>query len=249
MDKCAGTPTLAYEFSMAMQDTRTDKTPQELGFAMPAEWERTSHLAGLAPQSHRLARTSSIPSAGSMGRSWPQDCARRNRPPAGGQPGRGETRPALSDPSRSGPAECRVHRASTNRGWMRDSGPIFVRRARRSRSYLEPNPRPGLQPSRQSPCSPKRRSSISISMPGPSMTIGRKTGACRTWLPAVLGKPLFHAQCRGRAFVLEGGGHRGQWARHASDHRRVLPRPESPGPQPRPGPGGDSSRHSSSTWA
>ncbi len=25
---------------MAMQDTRTDKTPQELGFAMPAEWER-----------------------------------------------------------------------------------------------------------------------------------------------------------------------------------------------------------------
>ena len=67
----------------------------------------------------------------------------------------------------------------TNRGWTRDTGPIFVRK-RPAQSRLKPP------------------LSISISTAGPNTTTGARTLRCPKPPRAVLGKKLFHAECDGQ---------------------------------------------------
>jgi len=56
------------------------------------------------------------------------------------------------------------------------------------------------------PAGSKPRSCISISTRGPSIPTGARTAVCRRQQPSGSGKRLFHAQSKGRPFVLEGGG-------------------------------------------
>ena len=110
----------------------------------------------------------------------------------------------------------------TNRGWMRDSGPIFVRKRERvggPRDEARGTRHEGRGSSAEgTECRP------SPLAPRPS-TLGPETAIVHfhfnAWakyddwqqdraVPALaarlLGKRLFHAQCHGRDFVLEGGG-------------------------------------------
>jgi agmatine deiminase len=97
-------------------------------------------------------------------------------------------------------------RHGTNRGWMRDSGPIFVRRERRGRDLTG---RPG-------------RGRGPVFKPGPEESETaivhfhfnawakyndwQKDRRVPEMAARRLGKRLFQAECHGRPFVLEGGG-------------------------------------------
>ena len=81
----------------------------------------------------------------------------------------------------------------TNRGWTRDTGPIFVRPPQARRETREP-------PNRT------RRLCIFISMAGPNMTTGGRTPRCRKPRPACCAKQLYSRRMQGPAFVIEGGG-------------------------------------------
>ncbi len=169
---------------MATQEAITGETPEELGFAMPAEWE--PHEATWLGWPHN--RTD-----------WPDkldtirwvygEMVRKISP--------GETvrilvrnqaeenlaRPYLI---RAGADLGNVQfiRHATNRGWMRDSGPIFVRKRRGKETAIvhfhfnEWAKYDDWQKDRRVP----------------------------DMAAALSGKRLFQARCRGRDFVIEGGG-------------------------------------------
>jgi agmatine deiminase len=102
----------------------------------------------------------------------------------------------------------RFIRHPTNRGWMRDSGPIFVRKRQDVRG-------PSAEVRGSSAAGTKRRPS-----PLGSETAivhfhfnawakyedWQKDRAVPDMAARLLGKRLFHAQCQGRDLVLEGGG-------------------------------------------
>ena len=199
---------------MAMQDTRTDKTPQELGFAMPAEWER--HEATWLGWPHNATdwpdKLDTIRWVyGEMVRKIsPGEIARilvRNQ---------AEEKLARSYLTRSGAdlknVQFILHR--TNRGWMRDSGPIFVRKRQDGEGAggegrgdelppLAPRPpRLGTGPSALS-------NTAIVHFHFNAWAKYEDWQQDRTvpdMAAAFLGKRLFQAQCRGRDFVLEGGG-------------------------------------------
>jgi agmatine deiminase len=175
---------LAHDFFMAIQDASSGQTPEELGFAMPAEWE--PHEATWLAWPHNRAdwpdKLDTIRWVyGEMVRKIsPAEIVRvlvRNQ---------AEEKLARSYLTRAGADLNSVQFIPhpTNRGWMRDSGPIFVRRRR-----------------------------------GPETAIvhfhfnawakyddWQNDRLVPVMAAAFLGKRLFQAQCRGRDFVIEGGG-------------------------------------------
>ena len=103
--------------------------PASLGFSMPAEWE-THKATWLAWPHHPTdwpGQTQHHPLG--LHRDRAQDLRRRNRPHSGPHRRRGEAAPRAisSAPARTRHVEFIVH--PTNRGWTRDSGPLFVRRS------------------------------------------------------------------------------------------------------------------------
>jgi agmatine deiminase len=175
-------------------------TPAELGYAMPAEWE--PHAATWLAWPHHQADWPGKMEAvrwvyGEMVRKIsPGELVRiLVRHPA-------EQKSAADGLKRAG---CDLKRVEfinhpTNRGWIRDSGPIFVRQMVRSSGFSRPGNRlkAGLQTetaivhfhfnawAKHDDWQKDRRV--------PEMAARR------------LGKKLFHAEFNGRPFVVEGGG-------------------------------------------
>ncbi len=65
------------------------------------------------------------------------------------------------------------------------------------------------------------------------MTTGRKTAGYRTWRRAGCGRRLFHAECDGKPFVLEGGGIEVNGRGTLLTTEECYLHPQHPGPQPR----------------
>src|SRR5882672_1623265 len=119
---------------MAKTETQNDPTPAELGYAMPAEWEKheATWLGWPHNESDWPDKLDTIRwvygelvrkiSAGELVRMLV-------RSPAEAQFAGSYLQRAGCDLKR---VEFVVH--PTNRGWTRDSGPIFVRRKQKSRS-------------------------------------------------------------------------------------------------------------------
>ncbi len=198
MDKFAENLKLAATL-MATLTNSTGPTPAALGFAMPAEWER--HEATWLGWPHHPT-------------DWPDklDCIRwvygeMVRKIAPGEivrmlvNTRTEEKLARRFLSRAGAdvdrVEFIVH--PTNRGWTRDSGPLFVRRS--------------------NPESLSVRQAGAIRNPQSETAIvhfhfnawakyddWQKDRKVPETAARVLRKRLFHAECQGKDFVLEGGG-------------------------------------------
>jgi agmatine deiminase len=171
---------------MAKTNTANDSCPADLGFSMPAEWDR--HEATWLGWPHN---SSDWPGKLDTIRWVYGEMVRRISP--------GETvRMLVNDKAAEKLARSYLTRAGadvrrvqfiqhpTNRGWTRDSGPIFVRRGSGRKAetaivhfhfnaWAKYN---NWQKDRRVP----------------------ETAA------KVLGKTLFNAECNGRDFVIEGGG-------------------------------------------
>jgi len=171
---------------MARVKNGYEPTPAALGFAMPAEWE--PHEATWLGWPHNPT-------------DWPDklDTIRwvygeMVRKLAPGEIVRilirnaAEERLAHRYLSRAGAGlknvQFIVH--PTNRGWTRDTGPIFVRR------QLERTPETAIV-----------HFHFNAWAKYPDWRQDRRVPEAAA---QVLGKPLFHARCNGRPFVLEGGG-------------------------------------------
>jgi agmatine deiminase len=103
-----------------------------------------------------------------------------------------------------GQVEFIVH--PTNRGWMRDSGPIFVRR-----EILEPkgqSPRAKVQGPKSKGRGPRTETAIVHFHfnAWAKYDDWEKDRRVPETAARLLGKTLFRAECQGRDFVLEGGG-------------------------------------------
>jgi agmatine deiminase len=162
------------------------RSPAQLGFAMPAEWEPHAATWLVWPQ-----YTADWP--GKMNAvQWVY--AEIVRKLVAGERVRilvntaaveGRARRVLES-AHADLGQVEFLRWPTDRGWMRDSGPIFVRRAVRGRGetaivHFHFNAWARYDDWRQDRRVPERAS-------------------------RQLGVPLFEARCRGRPFVLEGGG-------------------------------------------
>ena len=80
----------------------------------------------------------------------------------------------------------------TNRGWTRDSGPIFIK---------------CKSPGRRTRDARSRTAIVHFHFNGwAKYPNWRKDTKVPETAARVLRKPLFHAECRGRPFVIEGGG-------------------------------------------
>jgi agmatine deiminase len=171
---------------MATRKPTYEPTPAALGFAMPAEW--APHEATWLGWPHNAT-------------DWPDklDTIRwvygeMVRKIAPGEIVRilvrnaTEERQARGYLSRAGTDQKNVQFIvhPTNRGWTRDSGPIFVRR------QLERKPETAVV-----------HFHFNAWAKYPDW---RKDRQVPETAAQVLGKPLFHARCNGRPFVLEGGG-------------------------------------------
>ena len=171
---------------MAMNTATTEPTPAALGFAMPAEWDR--HAATWLGWPHNPTDW-----PGKLGViQWVYGEMVRKLAP-------GETVHLLVDApaqeklarrmlQRAGADLARVqfHHWPTNRGWMRDSGPIFVKR--RSKGASE---------------TALVHFHFNAWAKYPDWAKDRRVPEHAARL---LGKRLFRAEHQGRAFVLEGGG-------------------------------------------
>lgn len=119
--------------------------------------------------------------------------------------GRREESEARSYLSRAG---CDLKRVDflvypTNRGWMRDSGPIFVKRSAR--------PKPGLytgrRPNRQRQAQKGETAIVHFHFNAwAKYDDWQKDRRVPEFAAKLLGKRLFHARANGRDFVIEGGG-------------------------------------------
>jgi agmatine deiminase len=206
---------------MANETSPTASTPAELGFSMPAEWER--HEATWLGWPHNPTdwpdKLDTIRWVyGEMVRKiTPGEIVRLLvRNPA-------EKKLATHYLSRAGADVGRVEFVvhPTNRGWMRDSGPIFVRRPAGVR-----NPGFGRQTAPSSRNTPNPSSTSHTRTPN-RLKAGMSTETAiihfhfNAWAKydnwqkdrkvpdtaaRLLRKPLFHAEHQGRPFVLEGGG-------------------------------------------
>ena len=174
----------------------TGPTPADLGFAMPAEWER-HQATWLAWPHHPTDWPHKLDTIrwvyGEIVRKiCPDELVRllvRSQ---------AEERLARSFLTRSGADLGRVQflRHPTNRGWVRDSGPIFVRKrpgtARGARRNPPPAPETAIVHFHFNAWAKYRDWQQDRRVPDAAA--------------AFLGAPLFQARCRGRDFVIEGGG-------------------------------------------
>jgi len=173
---------------MANSEIDTNRTPAELGFSMPAEWE--PHEATWLGWPHNPT-------------DWPDkldticwvygEIARKI---SSGE----RVRMLIDDSSAERKARRYLSRAGcdlrkiqfvkhpTNRGWTRDSGPIFVRRAKE-------------RPSRTGTAIVHFHFNAWAKYPDWQKDRCVPEAAAR-----LLRKPLFNAQARGKDFVIEGGG-------------------------------------------
>jgi len=184
---------------MAMNATQPGQTPAALGYAMPAEWER--HTATWLGWPHHPT-------------DWPGkldtirwvygEIVRKIAP--------GElVRILVRNGAEEALARRYLRRAGadlknvrfvlhpTNRGWTRDSGPIFVRRA----------PRHSRLTAQNSKLSIRNAQTAIVHFhfnAWAKYDDWRKDRKVPETAARLLGKPLFHAICNGRPFVLEGGG-------------------------------------------
>ena len=201
---------------MSASENWSGETPAALGFAMPAEWE--PHAATWLAWPHRAT-------------DWPGKLAAIRwvyaeivRKLAPGETvrlvvkDRAEERLARSCLSRAGADLANVEFIvyPTDRGWMRDSGPIFVRReglrletgglrrgarGRKSQASLKPRAS-SLQPPR-----PTESAIVHFHFNAWARYADwRQDRRVPEMAAKLLGRRLFHAQCRGRDFVIEGGG-------------------------------------------
>ncbi len=219
---------------MAMHNTRTRQTPAELGFAMPAEWER--HKATWLGWPHNPTdwpdKLDTIRWVyGEMVRKIsPGEIVRilvRNQ---------AEERLARAYLSRSGADLKNVQFIPhpTNRGWMRDSGPIFVRKRQTHLPSVGCRVSSAERRGNEVPPLDTRHSTLGDRIAYEPWSKTRKAEDGRrgtetaivdfhfnAWakygdwqkdrrVPGMaarlLGKRLFQAQCQGRDFVIEGGG-------------------------------------------
>ncbi len=171
---------------MARQSTGTDRTPQDLGYSIPAEWE--PHEATWLGWPHNPT-------------DWPDkldtirwvygEIVRKVSP---GEiirmlvNSRAEEKLARRYLTRAGADDRRVEFVvhPTNRGWTRDSGPVFVRQ--RAGRKLE-------------------TAIVHFHFNAwAKYSDWQKDRSVPETAADLLGKRLFHAQSEGRDFVLEGGG-------------------------------------------
>jgi agmatine deiminase len=177
---------------MANAQFANRSTPAALGFSMPAEWE--PHAATWVGWPHNATdwpgKFAAIPwvygemvrkiSSGEMVRILVRH--------------RAEEKSARRVLLRTG---CDLRKVSfvthpTNRGWTRDSGPIFVKRK---------------SPGRRVPDAKSRSAIVHFHFNGwAKYPNWRKDTKVPETAARVLRLPLFHAECRGRPFVIEGGG-------------------------------------------
>jgi len=171
---------------MARNKSNSDKTPSELGFSMPAEWER--HEATWLGWPHNPTDwpdkldTIRWVYGEMVRRISAQETVRMLVDSRADQ--RLATRYLRRAGCDTGKVEFIVH--PTNRGWMRDSGPIFVRRGRGA----------------------KRETAIvhfhfNAWAKYDDWALDRKVPVTASKL---LNKRLFNAEHEGRDFVIEGGG-------------------------------------------
>lgn len=202
-------------FFMAKQSEPTLQTPAALGFSMPAEWEK--HEATWLAWPHNP-------------NDWPDklDTIRwvygeMVRKIAPGEmvrmlvQNRVEETKARSYLSRAGADVSRVEFIvhPTNRGWMRDSGPIFVKRLKAKGGRLKAETGSQKTENRCNGCAATAR----LSNPKSETAIvhfhfnawakyddWQKDRRVPERAAALLGKTLFNAEHEGVDFVLEGGG-------------------------------------------
>ena len=162
---------------MTETNVEHEATPAELGFSMPAEWEKHEATWLGWPHNHT---------------DWPGkvDTIRWVYGEMVRKIAQGEiVRILVSSKAEEKLARSYLKRAGadlgnvqfvlhpTNRGWTRDSGPIFVRR-RRQESGVRSQESEERGQGREDRGG-RRRLCIFISMRGPSIRIGKKTGKCR----------------------------------------------------------------------
>jgi agmatine deiminase len=176
---------------MVKRQSANTFTPAQLGFSMPAEWE--PHEATWLGWPHNATdwpgKFAAIPwvygemvrkiSAGEIIRLLVRHQA--------------EEKLARRVLQRTG---CNLKKIQfvvhpTNRGWTRDSGPIFLKRSPKSKA--------------QSPKSETATVHFHFNGWAKYRNWRRDTKVPET-AARVLRKKLFHAECRGRPFVIEGGG-------------------------------------------
>jgi agmatine deiminase len=186
---------------MTKVSTELSETPAALGFSMPAEWER--HEATWLGWPHNPT-------------DWPGklDTIRWVygeivRKITSGEivrllvASRAEERLARSYLTRAGCdlRQLRFMAHPTNRGWMRDSGPIFVRRRKaEDRGRASEGRAPSKAQSAESAIVHFHFNAWA------KYHDWQKDRRVPEMAAKALRKQLFHAQCHGKDFVLEGGG-------------------------------------------
>jgi len=192
--------------------TQTEATPAELGFSMPAEWEM--HDATWLGWPHNPSdwpdKLETIRWVyGEIVRKISQDevvrLLVRNT---------AEERLARRYLTRAGCVLNRVefiHHA-TNRGWMRDSGPIFVKRStvhgqRSPQSAGESRNSKFQTPKGRHPALRSETAIVNFHFNAwAKYTNWQKDRKVPQIAAKLLHKRLFNAQCKGKDFIIEGGG-------------------------------------------
>ena len=210
---------LLANFMTNLQSANT-ATPAELGCSMPAEWE--THEATWLGWPHNET-------------DWPDkiDTIRwvygeMVRKISAGEPvrmlvrNRAEQKLAASYLKRAGCDLKKVEFVThpTNRGWTRDSGPIFVKRKPSTFN---------LQPSTSNTAIVHFHFNAWAKYDDWQKDTRVPETAAR-----LLKKPLFNAQCNGRNFVVEGGGIEVNGRGTLLTTEECYLAPESPGAQSRP---------------
>ena len=195
--------------------TESAPAPAALGFSMPAEWEK--HEATWLAWPHNPAEWPDKVGHRPLGlrRDRPQDLPRRDASASSSTAAPRSSSPAAisrAPAPTSAASNSSVH--PTNRGWTRDTGPIFVRRG-------------AARPDRHRPFPLQRLGQARRLATGPPRARNRRPPPRPAPLPRPLPRP---------DFVLEGGGIEVNGRGTLLTTEAMLPRPQSPGPQPRPGP-------------
>lgn len=177
-----------------MSSLKTNATPAELGFSMPAEWER--HKATWLAWPHNAndwpGKFEIIPWVyGEMIRKITEGEAVRLivRHEKDKQFARHLLRQTGADPLK---IQFVIH--PTDRGWTRDTGPIFVKSEIRNPKSAGRNPESEM-------------AIVHFHFNGwAKYEQWRKDAKIPETAAKLLGLPLFHAQANGRPFTVEGGG-------------------------------------------
>ena len=184
---------------MAGHKLITQSTPAEAGFSMPAEWERheATWLGWPHNESDWPGKLDTIRWVyGEIVRKIAQAENVRLLVNSGAERklARSYLKRARADLSR---VQFVVH--PTNRGWTRDSGPIFVKRK---------SPQSGAENQKSKIKNQKSETAIVHFHfnAWAKYSNWQKDRRVPETASKLLRKPLFHARCNGKDFVIEGGG-------------------------------------------